>query len=142
MQYNSCAIRSQSVLTTNSTGRVYNVQFECRAQLTSEIASIACLDNFFRCALLSCSEILTYQLLGSQLWIVLSTENSIDRQQRHRSLGKQITNYAITRDQTSLSCCSEVKTNSLAVRQPAVDNFVFIEIHITNNSHPGELFTW
>ena len=47
-QYNSYAIRSQSVLTTNSTGRVYNVQFECRAQHTSEIASIACLHNFFR----------------------------------------------------------------------------------------------
>ena len=28
MQYNGYVIRSQSVLTTNSTGRVYNVQFE------------------------------------------------------------------------------------------------------------------
>ena len=77
MQYNSYAIRSQSVLTTNSTGRVYKVQFECRAQhstYTSEIASIACLHNFFRNTLLSCD--LYYQLLGSQLWIVLSTENS------------------------------------------------------------------
>ena len=41
-----------------------------------EIASIACLHNFFRHVLLFCSEILTYQLLGSQLWVVLSTENS------------------------------------------------------------------
>ena len=32
MQYNSYAIRSQSVLTTNSTGRVYKVQFKCRAR--------------------------------------------------------------------------------------------------------------
>ena len=69
MQYNSYAIRSQSVLTTNSTGRVYKVQFECRARhstYTSEIASIACLHSYP----------VTYQLLGSQLWIVLSTENS------------------------------------------------------------------
>ena len=57
MQYNSYAIRSQSVLTTTSTGRVYKVQFECRARhstYTSEIASIACLHNFFRNTLLSC----------------------------------------------------------------------------------------
>ena len=40
------------------------------------VASIACLHNFFRHALLSRSEILTYLLLGSQLWIFLSTENS------------------------------------------------------------------
>ena len=32
MQDNSYAIRSQSVLTTNSTGRVYKVQFKCRAR--------------------------------------------------------------------------------------------------------------
>ena len=56
----SYAIRSQSVLTTNSTGRVYNVQFDCRAQhstarTTSEIASIACLHSFFRHTLLSCN---------------------------------------------------------------------------------------
>ena len=54
----SYAIKSQSVLTTNSTGRVYNVQFECRAQhsmYTSEIASIACLHSFFRHTLLSCN---------------------------------------------------------------------------------------
>ena len=53
-QYNSYAIRSQSVLTTNSSGRVYKVQFECRARhstYTSEIASIARLHNFL---LLSC----------------------------------------------------------------------------------------
>ena len=58
-----------SVLTTNSTGRVYNVQFECRAQHMSETASIACLHN-------CCSKILTYQLLGSQLWIALPLKNS------------------------------------------------------------------
>ena len=45
MQYNSYAIRSQSVLTTNSTGRVYIVQGTART--TSELASIACLHNFF-----------------------------------------------------------------------------------------------
>ena len=56
------------MLTTNLAGRVCNVQFECRAQHTSEIASIACLHNFFRHTLLSCSEILTYQLFGSQLF--------------------------------------------------------------------------
>ena len=42
----------------------------------SEIASIACLLNFSGPALLSCSEILTYQLLGSQLWIALPLKNS------------------------------------------------------------------
>ena len=49
MQYKfSYAIRSQSVLTTNSTGQdVYNVQFECRTQHTNEW-SIACLHNGFR----------------------------------------------------------------------------------------------
>ena len=48
MQYNSYAIRSQSVLTTNSTGRVYIVQArEGTARTTSELASIACLHNFF-----------------------------------------------------------------------------------------------
>ena len=66
MQYNSYAIRSHSVLTTNSTGRVHNVQFKFRAQHTSEIVSIACLHN-------CCSEILTYQL---QLWIALPLKNS------------------------------------------------------------------
>ena len=77
MQYNSYAIRSQSVLTTNSTGRVYNVQFKCRAQHTSEIVSIACLHN-------CCSEILTYQLLGSQLWIALPLKNSRNSHDRSR----------------------------------------------------------
>ena len=77
------AIRSQSVLTTNSTGCVYNVQHSTQAR-----------HNFLRHALLSCSEILTYQLLGSQLYIFMSTEKSrlpaiaIDREvskSRHNS---------------------------------------------------------
>ena len=51
--------------------------------------------NFFRHALLSCSEILTYQLLSSQPWIVLSTENS---RYRHLSRGKHA-NHAITHEQ-------------------------------------------
>ena len=42
---------------------------------------------------------------------------------------------------TSLPRCYEVKTNSLVVRQPAVDNYIFIEIHITTNSHSGVQFT-
>ena len=68
MQYNSYAIRSQSVLTTNSTGRVYKVQFECRARQTAQ--HIHERDSVLRCYPV------TYQFLGSQLWIVLSTENS------------------------------------------------------------------
>ena len=40
MQYNSYAIRSQSVLTTNSTGRVYIVQ--------GTASEIACLHNLVR----------------------------------------------------------------------------------------------
>ena len=43
---------------------------------TSEIASIACLHDFSGPALLSCSKILTYQLLGSQLWTALPLEKS------------------------------------------------------------------
>ena len=52
----------------NSTGRVYNVH--------AEHASIACLHNFSGPALLSCSKILTYQLLGSQLWTALPLDKS------------------------------------------------------------------
>ena len=40
----------------------------------SAIASIACLHDLSRPALLSCSKILTYQLLGSQLWTALPLE--------------------------------------------------------------------
>ena len=69
MQYNSYAIRSQSVLATNSTGRVYIVQ-----GTASTTSGIACLHNFFRHT--NGAYDITYQLLGSQLWIVLSTENS------------------------------------------------------------------
>ena len=43
---------------------------------TSEIASIACLHDFSGPALLSCSKILTYQLLGSQMWTALPLEKS------------------------------------------------------------------
>ena len=43
---------------------------------TSEIASIACLHDFSGPALLPCSKILTYQLLGSQLWTALPLEKS------------------------------------------------------------------
>ena len=46
------------------------------AQHTSEIASIACLHDFSGPALLSCSKILTYQVLGSQLWTALPSEKS------------------------------------------------------------------
>ena len=53
----------------NSTGRVYNAQYSPCILNTSEIASIACLHNFSGPALPFCSEILTYQLLGSQLYI-------------------------------------------------------------------------
>ena len=52
---------------------------QCLAQhmhTTSEIASIACLHDFPGPALLSCSKILTYQLLGSQLWTALPLEKS------------------------------------------------------------------
>ena len=65
-QYNSCAIRSQSVLTTIQLGVSI-------MSMHTEIASIACLHNFSGPALLSC---LTYQLLGSQLWIALPLKNS------------------------------------------------------------------
>ena len=104
MQYNSYAIRSQSVLTTNSTGRVYNVQFECRAQHTSEIASIACLHN---CR----SENLTYQLLGSQLWIAFAFEelHSHDRSRvselHHNSRTKLRIKFCISYYTLPEVCC-------------------------------------
>ena len=66
MQCFSYAIRSQSMLTT-----IHWACLQCLAQHTREIAFIACLHNFSGPALLSCSEILTYKLLGSQLWIAL-----------------------------------------------------------------------
>ena len=40
------------------------------------VASIACLHDFSGPALLSCSKILTYQVLGSQLWTFLPSEKS------------------------------------------------------------------
>ena len=105
-QYNSYAIRSQSKLTTNLTGRVCNIQFECKAQ---QIASIACLHNFFRHTLLSCSEILTYQLLGSQLFAFEELQiasNSHDQSRvsklRHNSRTKLRINFShvLERDNT------------------------------------------
>ena len=72
MQYNSYAIRSQSVLTTNSTGRVIKFNSYSTAQpstYTSEIASIPCLHNFFRNTLLSCD-------LSVSRQSTVSTENS------------------------------------------------------------------
>ena len=51
-------MRSQTVLTT---GRAYNVSSS---------------GSFYGPALLSCSKILTYQLLGSQLWTALPLEKS------------------------------------------------------------------
>ena len=45
----------------------------------SEIASIACLHDFSGPALLSCNKILTYKLLGSQLWTALPLEVSKSR---------------------------------------------------------------
>ena len=75
MQCFSYAIRSQSCSADhNSTGRVYNVHYTAHAY--HEIASIACLHDFSGPALLSCSKILTYQLLGSQLWTALPLEKS------------------------------------------------------------------
>ena len=80
----------------NSTGRVYNVQY-CPCILnTSEIASIACLHNFSGPALLSCSEILTYQLLGSQLWIALPLKNS--RSPATPMINREGANCAITHE--------------------------------------------
>ena len=83
-QCSSYAIRSQSVLTTNSTGRVYKVQFECRARhstYTSEIASIACLHNFFRNTLLSCDLSASRQstvdsFVHGELYIISSSSSS------------------------------------------------------------------
>ena len=45
----------------------------------SEIASIACLHDFSGPVLLSCNKILTYKLLGSQLWTALPLEVSKSR---------------------------------------------------------------
>ena len=77
MQCFSYAIRSQSVLTTIQLGvsKVFSAR-SSHTHTTSEIASIACLHDFSRPALLSCSKIRTYQLLGSQLWTVLPLEKS------------------------------------------------------------------
>ena len=77
MQCFSYAIRSQSVLTTIQLGvsTMFSKYSPCILN-TSEIASIACLHNFSGPALLSCSKILTYQLLGSQLWTALPLEKS------------------------------------------------------------------
>ena len=68
-QSNSYAIRSQSVLTTIQLGvsTTYSIH-STRILNKSEIASGP--------ALLSCSKILTYQLLGSQLWTALPLEKS------------------------------------------------------------------
>ena len=68
------AIRSQSVLTTIQLG--VSTVFITATHTTSEIASITCLHDFSGPALLSCSKILTYQLLGSQLWTALPLEKS------------------------------------------------------------------
>ena len=78
MQCFSYAIRSQSVLTTIQLGMspMFSIHYSTRILNMSEIATIACLHNLSGPVLLSCSEILTYQLLGSQLLIVLSTESS------------------------------------------------------------------
>ena len=62
------AIRSQS--------QINWACLQCLAQHTSEIASIACLHDFSGPALLSCSKILTYQLLGSQRWTAWPLEKS------------------------------------------------------------------
>ena len=78
MQCLSYAIRSQSVLTIIQLGvsTVFSTAVTCIRFTTSEIASIACLHDFSGPVLLSCSKIITYQLLGSKLWIALPLEKS------------------------------------------------------------------
>ena len=75
MQCFSYAIRSQSP-------QFHWACLQCSLQhthTTSEIASIACLHDFSGPALLTCSKILTYKLLGSQLWTALPLEVSKSR---------------------------------------------------------------
>ena len=73
MQYNSHATRSQSVLSINSTGRVYNECSLCRAEHTGEIASsTAYPHNFPRHTPLSCNLSASRQPTVASL----STENS------------------------------------------------------------------
>ena len=72
MQFFCNTNRSQSMLTTIQLGvsTVFSTAHE------RDIASIACLHDFTGPALLSCSTILTYQLLGSQVWTALPLEKS------------------------------------------------------------------
>ena len=65
-QCNSYAIRSQSVLSRWPQFNWACLQCSVQPMLTEHASLIACLHNFSGPALLSC---LTYQLLGSQLWI-------------------------------------------------------------------------
>ena len=75
MQCFSYAIRSQSVLTTIQLG-VSTVFSTAHTYHERDSFHIACLHDFSGPALLSCSKILTYQLLGSQLWTALPLEKS------------------------------------------------------------------
>ena len=112
MQYNNYAIRSQSVLTTNSTGRVYKVQFKCRARhstYTSEIASIACLHNFL---LLSCDLSASRQsTVDSFVYGELSNYCSSSRQALARAVGLR-ENFA---GPTKLFCSTNELTSCKAV---------------------------
>ena len=123
--FNSYAIRSQSVMTTNSTGRVYNVQHCTAHERDSATEHSLLTHNFFRHALLSCSEILTYQFLGSQVLIFMSTENSrspataIDREvskSRHNSRTKlhiQVS-YVEKRDNIEFYCIAGFRAHRSA----------------------------
>ena len=78
MQCFSYAIRSQSVLTTIQLG-VSTVFSTAHTYHERDSFHIACLHDFSGPALLSCSKILTYQLLGSQLWTAFRGGSRIEK---------------------------------------------------------------
>ena len=113
MQCFSYAIRSQSCSADhNSTGRVYNVHYSTRIPRAtrSEIASIACLHDFSGPALLSCSKILTYQLLGSRLWTALPLEKS---RSRHNSRTKLCMELSLVHNRDNIDSYLHCKFQSL-----------------------------
>ena len=87
---------------------------------TSEIASIACLHDFSGPALLSCSKILTYQLLGSQLWTALPLEKSRSpatvnkvSKPRHNSRTKLCTELSLVHNRDNIEFYLHCKFQSL-----------------------------
>ena len=107
----------------NSTGRVYNVQYSTHTEHERNTG--------LRCN----PEILTYQLLGSQLWIALPLKNS--RSPALNSHMIEIASIAYLHNffRHALLSCSKILTYQLLGSQLAVDVYVYGELQIASNSH-------